>query len=50
MAVKSSTGDGIVQVLYKDLTEVINKIEGAPKVENASSVIKVSLNGAASLN
>jgi len=28
MAVKSSTGDGIVQVLYKDLTEVINKIEG----------------------
>jgi len=28
MAVKSSSGDGIVQVLYKDLTEVINKIEG----------------------
>ena len=28
MSVKSSTGDGIVQVLYKDLTEVINKIEG----------------------
>ena len=28
MAVKSSTGDGIVQVLYKDLTEVINKIDG----------------------
>ena len=28
MAVKSSSGDGIVQVLYKDLTEVINKIDG----------------------
>ena len=28
MNVKSSSGDGIVQVLYKDLTEVINKIEG----------------------
>ena len=28
MTVKSSSGDGIVQVLYKDLTEVINKIEG----------------------
>ena len=28
MVVKSSSGDGIVQVLYKDLTEVINKIDG----------------------
>lgn len=28
MTVKSSEGDGIVQVLYKDLNEVIGKIEG----------------------
>ena len=28
MPVKSSSGDGIVQVLYKDLNEVLNKIEG----------------------
>jgi DNA polymerase III sliding clamp (beta) subunit (PCNA family) len=28
MTVKSSSGDGIVQVLYKDLNEVISKIEG----------------------